>query len=248
LLCKCNGSESIHEQIDHQELHEGERRILISSNGNAYDSHDTEINGQLVLNKLFDIDNHIPALNHCVHEHIQPAPLEYNVGCINGWLGWVYSHFDRHVRLFQHLRFFMEITCDTSRLPNGSHEFDLDEFDFLWAVENAVDVFEVISNILLYFGIDWFSVRCDLFPVFKYFRSRHNLPFHVSFFNKIHVKYTFVVLFLFFTLFFFCQFFWLRNFLFFIFVIFAFELFLGNYVCKFLIAFCYNTYFDVMLR
>jgi len=84
LLCKCNGSESIHEQIDHQELHEGERRILISSNGNAYDSHDTEINGQLVLNKLFDIDNHIPALNNCVHEHIQPAPLEYNVGCING--------------------------------------------------------------------------------------------------------------------------------------------------------------------
>lgn len=46
-----------------------------------------------------------------------------------------------------------------------------------------MDVPKVVSDVLLHFRVDGFSVRRDLFPVFQNFRSRYNLPLHVSFLN-----------------------------------------------------------------
>lgn len=59
----------------------------------------------------------------------------------------------------------MEVTRDASGLPNRTHQFDLDEFDFLTTIENTMDVPKVVSDVLLHFRVDGFGVRRDLFPV-----------------------------------------------------------------------------------
>jgi len=164
LLGKTDGRPGVHEEVDPEELHERKGTVLVGGNADEHDQDDADVDGELLLDELLHVRDHVASEDDGLHQHVDAPALQYDVGRVDGRLTRVDAHLDAHVRLEQHVDLLVVVAGDTSGEPDSLHEPHLELLYFLSAVIDAEHWFELFAYVLLGLVVNLIEV-CQVLPV-----------------------------------------------------------------------------------
>mmetsp|Transcript_45269 Transcript_45269/g.98987 ORF Transcript_45269/g.98987 Transcript_45269/m.98987 type:complete len:633 (-) Transcript_45269:1828-3726(-) len=237
----------VHEQVDPEQLQEGEGVVLVSRNSHDHDNQDAEVYRELLLDELLHVGDHVAPLDDRVHQHVQFAFHQHDVGGVDGGLTRVYPHFDGHVRLLQDVHFLVLVAGHAGRVADCFHQAHLDLLYFLRALLNAEYFVELLAHHVFGLFVYLFKVFGSLLPVFQHFFTRHVVALYLEFVLDRHVENLSFCLHLIFVLLVFVQI-SLGVVLLLFDVILAIQVLLCDNVGQLFVAFGHHAYLDVVFE